>query len=109
MRARRRCEVALEEPEYPSAPQYRRIEYQGARNAVNKLRPAGPPPTHTTSYTSGDAAVANLRDRRYNDLAHDEHIYGLKALGALPTTILTILSSRCRSASSLGLSSNPNA
>lgn len=80
MRARRRCEVALEE-----------------RNAVSKLRPAGPPPTHATSYISGDAAVANLRNRSFNDLAHEEHIYGLKALGALPTTILSGFSRRCRS------------
>ena len=86
--------MALEEPEHPSATQYRRIRYQGARNAVSKLRPAGPPPTHTTSYISGDAAVANLRDRSFNDLAHDEQIYGLKVLGALPTTILSILSRR---------------
>lgn len=79
--------MALKEPEYPSAKQYRKMRYQGARSAVSRLRPAGPPPTHTTSYISGDAAVANLRDRRYNDLAHDEHMYGLNALGALPTTI----------------------
>ena len=92
MRASRRCEVVLEEPEYPSATRYRGLRYQGVRNAVSKLRPAGPPPTHTTSYISGDDAVAYLRDRRLNDLAHDEHTYGLKAPGALPTTILTVLS-----------------
>ena len=73
------------------------MKYQGARNAVSKLRPAGPPPTHTTSYISGDAAVANLRDRIFNDLAHDKHIYGLKALKTLPTTILSVFSRRCRS------------
>ena len=73
------------------------MRYQGARNAVSKLRPAGPPPTHTTSCISGDAAVASLRDRRFNDLAHDEHIYGLKTLGALPITILFVRSRRCRS------------
>ena len=89
--------MALEEPEYPSAMQYRRMRYQGARKAVSKLRPAGPPPTHATSYISGDAAVANLRDRSFHDLAHDEHIYGLKALGALPTPILSVLSTRWRS------------
>ena len=84
--------MALEEPGYLSATRYRGMRYQGVRNAVSKLRPAGPPPTHTTSYISVGDAVAYLRDRRLNDLAHDEHIYGLKALGALPTTILTSLS-----------------
>ena len=91
MRASRRCEVALEEPGYLSATRSRGMRYQGVRNAVSKLRPAGPPPTHTTSYISVDDAVEYLRDRRLKDLAHDEHIYGLKALGALPTTILTSL------------------
>ena len=68
------------------------MSYQGARNAVNKLRPAGPPPTHATSYISGDATVANLRDRSFSDLAHDEQIYGLTVLGALPTIIVPVIS-----------------
>ena len=52
---------------------------QSLRNAVKRLSPAGPPPTHTTSKMSAEAAVAYFRGRSFSERAHDEHIYGLEA------------------------------
>lgn len=48
------------------------------RNAVSRLRPAGPPPTQTTSYMSGEAGVAYLLDCSLNDLEHDGQTLDLR-------------------------------
>ena len=49
------------------------------RNAVKRLSPAGPPPTHTTSKISAEAAVAYFLDRRSSERAHDEQMYDPEA------------------------------
>ena len=45
--------------------------YNYVRKAASRLNPAGPPPTQTTSYTSGEAAVAKVLERILNDRIHD--------------------------------------
>lgn len=57
-------------------------------NAARTLRPAGPPPTQTTSYSSGDDSVAYPRRCRGDWYEQPRHIY-------LPKLRVVVLVANC--------------